>query len=117
MARNGNTEPQWVKPSMRFIELMLFTNTYALLILGIIIINFPRSSGLDWAGVAMLSFLSSILAAVIAIAVRLCLLSEKGKRKKLLLSVMFYSLVVNLLGFTVGIIVFAVFIFTNVSIL
>ena len=117
MSQNTNAESSWHRSLMTTCDLLLMTNTYALLILALIVIDLPRCFGLQWAEVALVSFVTSILAGVLAIPVRLFMLSGKSKRRRMLSGVIVGAFSIILLGFDAGIIAVAGFAYSNLIVI
>jgi len=115
MSKNKNTEFGWARSSLYTIKWVVFMSTYAMLILALLLIEFPRPLGLDWVKVGMLSFLLSIFAILIAIPERIFSLAEK--RNNIFDIAICCTLVLNILGFIIGIVAFVVFFFYNLHLI
>ncbi len=113
MSQSTNTESSWIRSLMTTCDLLLMTNTYALLILALFVVGFRRSFGLQWAEVALVSFVTSILAGILAIPVRLFMLSGKSKRRRMFSGIIVGAFSIILLGFAVGIMAVAGFVYSN----
>lgn len=102
-------EPSWLRELMITIQLLSLVSTYAILMVGLIIIDLVRPLGFDLAEMSIVSFLISALAGILTLLVRVLHARAEGRRK--IFAAVIYSCVgITVLGCVWGILSFVGFI-------
>ena len=102
-------EPRWLSDLMFTVQWLSLISTYAIFIMGIIIIDYVRPFEFDLAELSIVSFLMSALAGILTLLVRV-FHTKTDRQRKFVAAVMYGCVGITVLGCVSGILTFVGFI-------